>query len=235
MEDRVLLFWGDIGAGKTSLLATGLLGRVAYTRLDVVDWGLSLPSVQDGLMAQYRRLTTNLVTIPTTGIPPGVRVRLRGTDRAVLFQDMMGEHARHAERPEPRQLLEGAHAVLFVLAWSAGEWGRQFDAIAAALPAVGDRPSALAFTMCERVLEREHPAWLPGGEQTEWWADLADWNGHEETLRKFGAVWPTSSYGFSPAGDPACVLDEFGEMIPYNIDPMNCTRLLGWFLGRLAG
>jgi hypothetical protein len=236
MDERMLLLWGDMSTGKTSLLATGLLGPGAAARLPMIDWQVSLPVVQAALLDTYHRLANNLQTIPTVaGIPPGVRVTLRGSGRTVVFQDVMGERVRRPEPATTGELLQRADAVLFVLAWGAAERRQQFDAIRTALPALGARPRALAFTMCEQVLDQGHPAWREGAAQTDWWTELDDWDANEtETLRALGAVWPTSSYGFGPDGRPACVLDEFGETIPYDISPVNGTALLGWLLGRLA-
>ncbi|HEY1192322.1 MAG TPA: hypothetical protein VGE74_32155 [Gemmata sp.] len=233
MNARTVLLWGDVGAGKTSLLATALLGPGAHARLPMIDWPASLPAIQDALLPAWERLTNGLLTVPTTALPQPVVVRLTdGTE--VSFQDIMGERAR---RPDGtvRELLGRTSAVLFVMGWGATGRRRQFEAIRTALPALGSRPRALAFTRCEQALRNGHPAWAPGGETSGWWADHPGWEPEEaDTLRQIGTVWPTSAYGFDGNGNPACVLDEFGELVPYNIRPANGTALLGWLLGRVS-
>jgi hypothetical protein len=234
MDERTLLLWGDVGTGKTSLLATALLGPHADQRLPMIDWPASHAVVHDALSPAYERLMNCLPPVPTSSLPPGIVVHLMGGRGAVRLQDLMGEHARRPNQPV-RELLGRAAGVLFVMAWGGHGRRRQFEAIRNALPVLGDRPRALAFTRCEQVLRDGHPAWEPGGERTDWWAPEDTWAPDEvDTLHRIGTVWPTSAFGFDGDGNPACVIDEFGDITPYDIRPVNGTALLGWLLERIA-
>lgn len=244
MSDRTLLVWGDVGAGKSSLLAAALLGPRADKLLPMVDWRASLPAVQVGLQEHWRRLTGNLPTAPTSGIPPGVRVQFHGGG-GVVFQDMMGEDARRPEGADTQRLLDAADGVLFIQGWTGT--GLRWGVLQGAAPALADpdparrRPAVLAFTKCEQGLDPGHPAWrnweTPGRAGRPWWEDVFRAPRDAEFLARMDAVCPTSVYGFRAeygAFNPACLLDEFGEVIPYDIHPVNATEAIAWFLRRWA-
>ncbi len=234
MDESVVVLWGDMAAGKTSLLATGLLGPGAYARLDsVVKWDACIEDVQGQLHLQYRILANGQLA-PGTMTPLSVPVVLR-SGRRVVFRDLMGERTREPEKHEMGKELARAAAALFVLTWDeSAERRRQFEAVQTALPILGARPRALAFTKCERGLPHGHPAWDVGrGPRDGWWDRAADWTENERhLLGQVGPIWPTSAYGFH-RGRPACVLDEFGETIPLAVSPVNTTEVIEWVLRQL--
>jgi hypothetical protein len=239
VDEKLLLLWGDVGSGKSCLLATGLLGPRSRDRLEgLIDWSASSQEIHRGLQEHYRRLFNGLPTVTTDGQPQPIRLRLR-SGKGVLLQDIRGEWTRAPEEETTHRLLSKADAVLFVAAWRARESRRQFEAIRAALRALDRRPCGVAFTKCEEGLAYGHPDWAEaerlaaGQPPSGWWRRAAVWAPDEaHTLERVGQVWPTSAYGFHQ-GRPACLLDEFGEMIPYSISPLNTTEVLEWFLRQL--
>jgi hypothetical protein len=93
-------------------------------------------------------------------------------------------------------------------------------------------PNGLAITKCERGLDTDDPHWLaPLG----WWEEHPCWLPYRGVLRFFGnRVWPTSAYGFDRDGRPACLLGEFGQLMPYNIQPKNVAVPFRWFFKELG-
>ena len=88
----------------------------------------------------------------------------------------------------------------------------------------------LAITKAEPRAERRRPA-LAG---SAGWREHAFWRDHADLLEAFGdRVWPTSAFGFDLDGRPACVLDEFGEVMPCNVRPRNVEVPFRWFLKEL--
>ncbi len=54
-------------------------------------------------------------------------------------------------------------------------------------------------------------------------------------MEPFGAqVWPTSAYGHDADGRPACLLGEFGQLIPFSIRPRNVELPFRWFFRELG-
>ena len=210
----------------------------------LIDWPASSQDVHRGLQEQYRRLFNGLPTVNTTAHPAPIRLRCR-SGNSVLLQDVRGEDVRGgreraAEQEAMYPLLTGADGVLFVASWEVRESRRQFEAIRFALRTLEGRPCGVAFTKCEMGLPDGHPDWdeaerlAVGKAPSGWWHRSATWTPDEvHTLEQVGQVWPTSAYGFHK-GRPACLLDEFGEAVPYSISPRNTTEVLEWFLRKLG-
>ncbi len=241
-DDRTVLMWGGMGAGKTSLLTTGLLGAQSQgpDRLGKHVHSSCWRDIRLQLHEHYERLYRGKVMSPTPGTPPPVPVRLNSGKR-ILFQDVVGEHVGlPAERIH--EALSHASAILFVLTWKSPVRTTQFEGMRAALGDLRGRPCGVAFTKCERGLPEDHPDWaegariLNGQASSGWWKTAAKWHRDEEYTLNLaadaGPIWPTSAYGFHE-GRPACVLDEFGSEIPYSISPINVMEVVEWYLKAL--
>jgi hypothetical protein len=86
--------------------------------------------------------------------------------------------------------------------------------------------------MCDQALEVDDPHWLA---PPRWWEEHEDWRRHGELLSHFeDRVWPTSAYGFSEDGRPACLLNEMGDIVPYRIAPRNTTAPFVYFIRELG-
>jgi len=210
----LLCYWGDTQVGKTTLLVTATHGPA---RVRGVDYSASAEALAAHLRPHFDRLRTGRWVQPTSerAIDIGLRLTSGG---ALRVRDVMGGITRQLSEPWVRELLVEASAFLFLVEWEAADLDRQLACIEAARNFWGDAPRALVFTKCERALSEDDPAWerRPG-----WWRGRRWLAGYEPLLASFGgSVWPSSAYGYAAStGLPACVIGEFGQLIPYRIQP----------------
>jgi hypothetical protein len=232
-----LILWGETEVGKSTLLVSGLNADAG--RLPPIQWRPQEGGDRraDGMRAwvgqQWRRLKLGRQIAQTTEEGNLLELPLgeRGENvlRIVDIQGLKSRDAANAIRLIPRDEKAG---VLFVCGWASRGTAEYLAAIDGALLYCAGLPTGLALTKCDRALQADDPHWLaPPG----WWAEHDAWRPHAPLLERFGdRVWPTSAYGFSEEGRPACLLNEFGELIPYRIAPLNvaapfvyCIRELG--------
>jgi hypothetical protein len=232
-----LILWGEVKVGKSTLLVTGLCADEG--RLPPIQWRAPNGDDEKGDKArawvaqQWRRLQLGW-PIPQT-VEEGRVLELpigeRGENvlRIVDIQGKKSQDAANALRLIPQDEPAG---VLFVCGWASRGTAESLAAIAGALPIFAGHPTGLALTKCDRALEADDPHWLgPPG----WWAEHNAWKPHAPLLERFGdRVWPTSAYGFSEEGRPACLLDEFGGLVPYRIAPRNSAAPFVHFIRELG-
>lgn len=243
-ETRTLLLWGNRAVGKTSVLAAGLLHDPTRfgPPFPAIDWPASAQSLKESVEAEYARLRSNVLVVPTTD-RQGIRTELtfRGGRRLVV-QDVRGGLTQEPPGEEASGFLAAASAVLFVLEWASPDQSRQLLAVEQALfRAAPGRPAGLAFTKCERDLDPGDPAWdvepaTGAPADPRWWAgrQAVTRDAARVLDRLAGPVWPTSVYGYNQDDRPACLLDEFGELIPFGIQPRNVADVLGWFFTQMG-
>jgi hypothetical protein len=228
MAEGRLLLWGETQVGKTTLLAAGLLANPEL--LPTVDWTAHPDDACQDVVRHWGQLRRNELIEAT------VQVRtlnlLLGNGNTVIIEDIRGGSVREPFG-EAFPSLKQAGGVLFVTQWKGRDVARHMEAIEVGLQLCQNKKVGLAFTKCEAWLDADDPHWdAPPG----WWREHARWDGREEkVLEKFGAqVWPTSAYGFDPDGRPACLLGEFGQVMPYRVSPRNVARPFAWFLQELG-
>lgn len=229
-----VMLWGDTQVGKTTLLTTALYGPRAGRLEAVVDRGRSASALASTLLPHWRRLSRNLWIQPTSqdfiDIPlvtkSGNNLRLR---------DVRGGLSRQLESPAVLAELERDRpdAYLFLLEWDSRDLGNQMLAVTGALDLCGDRPRGLVFTKCERTLDEGDPCWRG---EARWWRAQPALAPHAHVLESFGeAVWACSAYGYHAAtGQPAVLLGEFGQLMPYQIAPQGVSEPFDWLLDRLG-
>jgi biotin carboxyl carrier protein len=231
-----LLAWGSTQVGKTSLFAAGLW--LAWERFATIDRVASRASVESTLMPNARFLLNNTLMPATSDDVFRIELSFK-SGRKLVLTDVRGGLTNAAEAPLARETLDGASAVLFVAEWGNPELPRQIQAVREPLQNLLDtgRPAVLAFTKCEAHLAADDPAWRLNGPAPEkgWWRGRTTLGrADEELLDRLNAVWPTSVYGYDDNKRPACLLDEFGELIPFNIQPKNVTEMFLWYFNRLS-
>jgi hypothetical protein len=229
MTEARLLLWGETQVGKTTLLATGLLAHPE--RLPDIDWSADEDDARAVLVRHWGDLSRNLLLEPTAKATD-LALPLTNGNR-LLVRDIRGGDSINPHAEEAfRQPFGTAQGVLFVIEWEGRDVARHKAAIRSALPLCRGRKVGLAVTKCERGLDADDPHWrAPPG----WWREHAFWADHADLLEPFGAqVWPTSSYGYDADGRPACLLGEFGQLIPYQIRPRNVELPFRWFFRELG-
>jgi len=228
VADKLLLLWGDTQVGKTTLVAAALKGR--QRELPMVDF-VNSPDVDTVLGYQWSRLQRNLLVMPTKH-DKHLDVLLTLRDGGSLeVRDIPGALTAEVHKPEVRELVLRADAILLVAEWQARNLEGQMNAIGISWAILQERLTGLAFTKCERRLDAGDPEWRgePG-----WWKSGGFRVKHEQLLEEFGeAVWPTSAYGYDADSRPNCLLGEFGQVIPFNVSPKNVAAPFQWFLKRL--
>jgi hypothetical protein len=122
--------------------------------------------------------------------------------------------------------------VLFVCEWLGADVANDMAAVESALHLCRNLKVGLALTKSERGLDADDPHWdAPPG----WWRQHDCWRPYRQVFEAFGdRVWPTSAYGFDSDGRPACLLSEFGQLMPFQIAPRNVEAPFRWFIRELG-
>jgi hypothetical protein len=232
MREALLLLWGETQVGKTTLLATGLLARPA--ELPEIDWTAGHEGDgREKVLGHWHRLRRNQLIEPTSR-ETSLTLTLRNGNR-LRVRDTRGGDSREpfGVVANPAGLAgETPQGVLFVTEWEGLDVARHMAAVEAALPLCRGRKVGLAFTKCEKELDPEDPGWRGG---LGWWREHECWRPYATVLGQFGRqVWATSAYGYDPDGRPACLLGEFGQLMPYQVDPYNVAAPFAWFFKELG-
>lgn len=219
MNARTLLLWGDTEVGKTTLLASWLIGclgdnawfSAADSRMD--------PGYQ-ALLRDWERVRRGMPTMSTM-VPYKISLTTRAKERLVI-QDIRGGDSVRADAELP---IDRADAVLFVVDVDPHRVDEAFFAIEVAmangLADVAD--CGVVFTKADQFLTDGNPAWDAA---SGWWRTVLPRlpRRHQEQLAFFGdRVWPVSAFGFRD-GEPAVVWSEFGQFLPLDVTPRNVSR-----------
>lgn len=222
-----LLLWGYTSVGKTALLATALYSN--NRSLLPIDWSNADATPNSHLRAlqeHWNRLSRNQMT---DGTFERYAFTLALQNQNVLkIHDVRGGGAVDPFLDEFFQGADEHKGVLFVIGWDGRDIGSQILAINNGLVRCDKFKIGLAITKCESALQRDDPAWtgVPG-----WWRQHACWLKYEETLNRFGGqIWATSAFGYDADGRPACILGEYGQVMPFNIRPQNVAVPFASFL-----
>jgi hypothetical protein len=237
-EERRLLMWGATQVGKTTLLAFGLLHQ--WSLRPSINWGLSADASRNEargdvvakLHRHYQGMARNRLGSPTLDrtdftlvFDSGAHLKVRDIKGAQSRDPFEEEMLRH---PAPRQ------GVLFMMEWAGDKIGEQMSAVHSGLMLCQStrQKVGLIITKCELELDDQDPAWRcrPG-----WWRDQPWLQPYQGIVSLFGnQVWATSTYGYDEGGRPCCVLDEFGRVMPYNLQPRNVGAPFRWVFQELG-
>jgi hypothetical protein len=224
MSSRQLLVFGGTRSGKTALVCTGLWDNIG--RLP----GINTSGMDHKIMKNYQSLKQNR-PIDGTAATVDCKVLLTGDQGVWQIRDMKGGDVHDHGKSFP--LLEEAAGVLFVVAWESVNFNSRMDVIQTHFQAVSQNSSlwiGLAITKSERAIAANDTAWECESNHN-WWHGRQPWSNYQELLQKFGQrIWVTSSFGYDIDQRPACILDEFGQMIPYGVQPRNVWMPFANFL-----
>jgi hypothetical protein len=228
-----LLLWGESASGKSTLLVAGL--NAIPPDVVPIDWRGPGANDRAWVLSEWRRVAKGYPITQTSDEGSQLDLPLLDGRGRLLVKDIAGTNATKTDLalkliPEAEPV-----AVVFVCRWPAltdDQTQNDVGAIRVTLPVCARAKIGLALTKCDRGLEADDPHWrAPPG----WWAEHDCWRPYNEVLRRFGgAVWPTTAYGHDEEGRPACVLDEFGELMPYNIHPRNTEVPFRWAFQELG-
>lgn len=216
MAAKKLLLWGETQVGKTTLLASGLLSRT--DELPGVDWEASIESVEGVLRERWLRLCKNMPILGTAW-REDVQLTFKNGEQLVV-SDVQGGMTGETHQPDVQKLLKEADGILVVMEWQPQNLASQMNAVEVATGLFANRVLGLAFTKCERAFSAGDPCWSNSSE--DWWRKKHEYERYDHILSRFGsAVWPTSAFGYDDDHRPACVLGEFGQVLPYQVEPRN--------------
>jgi hypothetical protein len=228
---KTLMLWGETQAGKTTLLTTAIMSTQSIRHLTMIDRARSTDEmIRAGLTTRHRRLSEGR-TIDSTSEKMEFSLTL-SDDTRLQIRDIKGADTR--EPHLMREWLPTANAILCVIECCGPNLGIQMAAIDALLPLVANTnvKIGLAITKCEQVLSRFDPVWKSWPAGWEKSALYPIWEPWKSQLSAFGdAVWATSAFGYDE-DRPACVLSEYGVMLPYRIQPLNVYKPLLWYFGK---
>lgn len=83
-------------------------------------------------------------------------------------------------------------------------------------------PMGLVFTKGDQVILDKDSLWE---HKDNWWEHIDFLKPYSRVITRFGKhVWPISAFGFNQLSQPACLLNECGQLIPYRIHPINLDK-----------
>ncbi|QXE85533.1 hypothetical protein KP003_14225 [Geomonas nitrogeniifigens] len=215
MTKKTIALWGDTQVGKTTLLAAALCSQ--YHGFDLLDLNASNAELGQTLAPIWRLLQKGMPTPPTSSAKIDIRLTCKGGTE-VHFRDVRGAIASGEDHNEKLKIIDGSDAIIFVLEWNGRNMADQFNAVSTIVTMFDKRPKALVFTKCEKTFEAVSEVWdaFP-----EWWRENPALAPHSQVISLFGtAVWPTSSWGYdNETWMPCAILGEFGQLIPFRINP----------------
>jgi hypothetical protein len=227
MQEGQLLLWGEVAVGKTTLLATGLL---AYPdRLPDIDWAAEPLEEKEKVLRHWRLLRINQHIEQTTRVTT-LELALKNGNKLIV-NDIQGRLSRDPLQEESFRRGQ-QQGFLFVCEWEGADLPKHMAVVEQGLALCQQRKFGIAITKSDRGLLFDDPHWhAPIG----WWREHACWKPHARVLERFGErVWPTSAYGFDDDGRCACLLGEFGQVLPYGIRPVNVEAPFRWFFQELG-
>lgn len=252
-ENGEILVWGGMGVGKTSFLAAGLMSPAANLKMrDRIAWEGSRDAYR-ALQLPWERLRQN-ENVPNTNVRDiPMEINLFDGPKIVL-RDVRGGATLNVHEQDNKELIDrlvDAQAVLFMLEWPGPQSAGQIAAVLQGAnqlgPRLANKITGVAFTRCERYLRHDSPLWELSRAEAEnwdtskpverrwWYGSLRGLQtGELELLNRLGPAWATSVFGFrsEQPGRPACLLDEFGGVIPYGVQPVNVVEVVEWFLNK---
>lgn len=227
---HLLALWGASGTGKTSTLAGWVLGCPGTT------WHRGDRETQDS----QRRLGDIWTQLQRNQLPPGTPgpslFTLRHTaGLALRMRDMRGGTAERALSvgTDDHDALACADAALFFVEWPRAHTEGGQHALRHGLTELRpDRPRALVITKCELGLDRgqyQRFANDPHGFASHLPPSLAS------AVARFqpDEIYPVTTYGWSPGGQPNHTWDELGRLVPWNIAPEGLAAPFEYVLASL--
>jgi hypothetical protein len=217
-----ITLWGGKGDGKSTLMAALLCHPAVRAQFPYVDPIRSAAAIEH-YQPIYRFMSQNALPAGTAKAGWFEIADTRG--RTIRVRDMVGGHSG-GERLDPAdaRCLREASAAVLVHQWPNERSRPATDAIEAALSQLpADRPKVLVFTKVERYLTR---------------ADAVAWNNGTLSPREVGLApsaerlvdivgrdrtFAVSVYGYQ-GERPASQRDEFGRIVPVNVEPF-CVAL----------
>jgi hypothetical protein len=229
----MISLWGASQAGKTTTLA-------AYFGKQTPEWVDQGDQASRETLFKFREtwdaLRRNQIVAGTTA-PATFTLRHRD-GLAIGFRDMQGGNARYPDRTRESEPLFQSDAAIVFYEWPGQRAANNEAAVENALIGLLPRhPTALAITKCEaQVTEADflrfaaapmafaarHPPLAPLLPM------LQRYTRHFRNL----VIAPITVYGWN-AGRPAHSYDEFGRLVPWNIQPAEVERPFDFVLHSL--
>lgn len=218
MAKRVVL-WGHTEVGKTTILATYL----EYVLSESKSWLGELSFEHENQIMTFRNVIKELrvhhLTQATSSTNEATITLPTHDSDELIFIDVKGGNTENMTEVE-RNAIKHADGILFFSDWPT-EHDRQemqfvIENILYLVPSIC---KGLVITKAEQHMDMSDGRWQ-GGEN--WLTGDANWL---RFTAKFGNYfWPTTAFGYCEAqnrdsgslhGYPACILNEFGEFLPY--------------------
>lgn len=229
---KTIQIWGETQVGKTTLLSAALFSRP----LDLPQIDRQRSSDILSNLEHHWQLLKNNQLAPGTPTEIETELHLKPNPaglESIILRDMKGGDVRALSQTRIQDLLHSADGILVLLAWDDQDFERQKNALESVLVHYQHKPIFLCLTKAEQALHptRDKAAW---NAEPGWWKRYRPWMYHQALFELLdqSAICPSSAYGydaFHPTR-PACLLGEYGNWIPYHIQPMNVTQALSWFI-----
>lgn len=235
---KLIQIWGETQVGKTTLLSSALFAEPEA--LPWIDRARS-SDILTKLQQHWQQLRMNQLAPGTAEDLVDTQLFLHPNPadlESIVLRDMRGGDVRKLKEVEIHQRIEQADGILFLVAWDGQDLVRQIHAMETVIAHFHQPFRFLCLHKAEQALNptRDAQAWQGQG---GWWRHYQPWKDYCRLLERFAedAILPTSAYGYDPHHPerPACLLGEFGNYLPYNVQPINVARPLAWFMKSWTG
>lgn len=231
---KKLQIWGDTGSGKSTLLTGALFHQPEDKIWKYLNRNKSQSEIYQ-LYKNWQRLTH--YQLMTTTSSDRIEVNLhfdtphKSQAETVQVIDIRGSLVHNLSGERVQEWVQAADGILFTVPWEQGPMADDFIRrhmelvkVVAGFAAGSDKLLGLAITKCEQVLT--YTQMEKALKKPNWFEDYPVWRENKNTLKLLpeNSVWATSAFGFNESRNetqPACLIGEFGGIMPYNIQPMN--------------
>jgi len=221
---KQIILLGDTEVGKTTTLGAAFSNLDLWSTINLAESNSAIEEISQTFFELSQRGSTE----PTSLKHIDFNLKLKNNTE-VNIRDVKGGLLWNVKAANDDLQFNQVSVALFFLEWKSPKITSQINAISGVLPLLASAKKGLVFTKCEKHLSADDEAW----ESKEgWWQIDPSLHSNRGLLESFhDKVWCISNIGFhGDTGFPSLLLGDFGQHIPFKINPINASKPLFWAL-----